>query len=106
MMTSRGYEKREDKILFLHHDDKSADDVYVVGNFMGWKAEDDNWKMDFNPEKDRWELFVDIETIKKSDIGFYEFTFIVDGEWLDADKESDNVIHCPGYGYRYNIDNI
>ncbi|MFW6376087.1 MAG: glycogen-binding domain-containing protein [Thermoplasmatota archaeon] len=104
-MTSKGYEVKEDKILFIHDND-DADEVYVVGNFMGWKEKDDEWKMDYNSGRSRWELLVDIETIRKSNVGFYEFTFIVDGEWIDADKDSDNVIHCPGYGYRYKIDDI
>jgi hypothetical protein len=32
---------------------------------------------------------------------FYEFTFSVDGELIDANKEAPNLNYCPGYGYRY-----
>ena len=105
-MSPKGYEESEDKVIFIHDDDKDADKVYVVGNFMGWKSEDDEWEMDYMKDKDRWELAVDKTIISDSKVGFYEFTFIVDGGWLDADKESDNVIYCTGYGYRYKIENL
>jgi len=105
-MSPKGYEESEDKIIFVHDDDNDADKVYVVGNFMDWTSEDEEWEMEFNKDKNRWELFIDKKIISGLEVVFYEFTFIVDGEWLDADRESDNVIHCPGYGYRYVIKNL
>lgn len=77
-------------------------EVRVFGNFMGWSENDPEWKMHYNPENARWELEVSISKIKGGNTDdFYEFTFIVDGDWIDADKNAPNLNFCPGYGYRY-----
>ena len=63
---------------------------------------DPDWKMQYNPQNYNWELEVSINQIKSGIIGnFYEFTFLVDGEWIDAVKTAPNLNFCPGYGYRY-----
>lgn len=99
-MGKKGYKRREDKIVFILEDHQKAEEVFVVGNFMGWEPEKEEWRMDYDVESKRWKLKVEKE---KLDGDFLEFTFIVDGIWLDADKEADNVNYCQGHGYRYTI---
>ena len=92
--------------MFYLENNEDADEVYVVGNFMGWKGNDDNWRMEFDEESRGWFLKKKKEEIIEETHDLYEFTFIVDGEWIDADKDLENVIHCPGYGYRYTISEL
>ncbi len=96
----KGYQKKGDRIIFILEDHSDAEEVYVVGNFMGWESEEEDWKMTYDEDGSKWKLEVGEEKLKES---FNEFTFIVDGEWLDADRDAENVIHCSGYGYRYTI---
>ncbi len=96
----KGYEEKEDKIVFILEDNSKAEEVYVVGNFMGWEAEKEGWKMSYDEKEEEWRLEKGKKNLNER---FNEFTFIVDGEWLDADEDAENVIHCAGYGYRYTI---
>ncbi len=97
-MGKKGYEMKDDTVVFILEDHRGADDVFVVGNFMGWEAGKEDWRMEWMDG--RWELEVERKRLSGE---FDEFTFVVDGEWLDADKEAENVNYCAGHGYRYVI---
>ncbi len=100
-MDDFGYTIKQNKVKFVYSG-PAEKDVRVFGNFMGWSENDSEWKMHYNPESENWELEVLISKIKSEDTGnFYEFTFIVDGNWIDANKNAPNINFCPGYGYRY-----
>ena len=94
----KGYRVEGDRIIFELEGHEEADEVYVVGNFLGWELKEE-WKMESSDGG--WMLEVDKGELGE---GFKEFTFVVDGEWLDADQGAENVNHCPGYGYRYTIE--
>jgi len=100
-MNDFGYIIKPDKVKFVYSG-SAQEEVRIFGNFMGWSEDDLEWKMHYNSESGKWEFEVLISKIKggiTSD--FYEFTFIVDGNWIDADKNAPNLNFCPGYGYRY-----
>jgi hypothetical protein len=100
-MDDYGYLVKQNRIKFIYSG-RAKKEVHVFGNFMGWSENDPEWKMHYNPESDNWELEVLISQIKRgNNSDFYEFTFIVDGDWMDADKNAPNLNFCPGYGYRY-----
>ena len=100
-MVDLGYSVKGDKVKFIYKG-LAEKDVRVVGNFMGWSENDPIWKMEYNSDNYNWELEMPISQIKSGITGdFYEFTFLVDGEWIDADKTASNLNFCPGYGYRY-----
>jgi 1,4-alpha-glucan branching enzyme len=100
-MNDFGYRIKHDKVKFVYFGSAKTE-VRIFGNFMGWSENDPEWKMHYNPESGNWELEVLISKIKGGITGdFYEFTFIVDGDWIDADKNAPNLNFCPGYGYRY-----
>jgi hypothetical protein len=96
-----GYFIKKNKVKFVYSG-QAKKEVRVFGNFMGWSENDPEWIMHYNSERGIWELEVLIDKIKSgNNSDFYEFTFIVDGDWLDADKNAPNLNFCPGYGYRY-----
>jgi hypothetical protein len=100
-MVDRGYFIKEDNVKFVFNG-YAKNEVRLVGNFNGWSENESKWKMNHNPKKDNWELEIPITMIKSMIKGdFYEFTFFVDGEFIDADKDAPNLNYCPGYGYRY-----
>jgi hypothetical protein len=100
-MDDYGYSIKHNKIKFIYSG-REKKEVYVFGNFMGWSENDPKWKMHYNPESENWELEVLVSQIKHgNNSNFYEFTFIVDGDWIDADKNAPNLNFCHGYGYRY-----
>ncbi len=100
-MNDFGYSIYNKKVKFVYSG-SARSDVQVFGNFMGWAEDDPEWKMHYNSKSNNWELEVLISKIKSGSADdFYEFTFIVDGDWIDADKNAPNLNFCPGYGYRY-----
>jgi hypothetical protein len=100
-MNDFGYIIKQDKVKFVYSG-SAQEEVRIFGNFMGWSEDDLEWKMHYNSESGKWELEVLISKIKDGITSdFYEFTFIVDGNWIDADKNAPNLNFCPGYGYRY-----
>ena len=100
-MNDFGYTIKQDKVKFIYSG-PAKEDVHVFGNFMGWSENDPEWEMHYNPGSGNWELEVPMSKIKNGiTVDFYEFTFIVDGDWIDADKNAPNLNFCPGYGYRY-----
>ena len=103
-MDNFGYYIKENSVMFVYVGSVKKE-VHVFGNFMGWSENDPEWKMHYNHENDDWELEVSTSKIKSGNTtDFYEFTFIVDGNWIDADKNAPNLNFCPGYGYRYLLD--
>ena len=100
--TDNGYQIDNDEITFIYPSTRIEGDVFVCGNFMGWKKNDPNWRMTFSNDG-YYFLKMDIADIKSSDRSFYEFTFLVKDELVDANPKAENVIHCAGYGYRYVI---
>jgi|GEM_PF-2241406 len=104
MSKNEGYTLEGNVIKFIYKSDEKDMEVYVFGNFMGWIEEDADWRMSYNTTGKQYELTKELEEIKSNlEYGFYEFTFIVHGNWLDANKDAVNINYCPGYGYRYVI---
>lgn len=97
-----GYVLQDDQIIFRYYSSEANTDVYVCGNFMGWKKDHPDWKMT-KQSNGVYVLKKPVATIKTQDRTFYEFTFSVAGQLVDADRRADHVIHCAGYGYRYVI---
>lgn len=97
-----GYRLEDDKILF-YYSGIAGRDVYVSGNFNTWSKSDQQWKMQYDDSLKQWRLLVARSKVKILNGNFYEFTFRVDGELTDADKNHKEVIHCAGFGYRYII---
>lgn len=102
IVAENGYQLEGDSILFKYKPANSNDKVYVCGNFMDWEKNDPDWKMTYQPDG-YFSLRKPIDKIKTPDRSFYEFTFLVNGKLIDANKNDENVIHCAGYGYRYVI---
>lgn len=97
-----GYQISGETIRFVRTAAHKAQEVYVCANFMGWKREHPDWKMTYHPDG-YFYLEKGLSEVKTAERSFYEFTFLVDGKLVDADKEAENVIHCAGHGYRYVI---
>jgi len=96
-----GYFLSNDSIHFFYPSTEKDLEVVVAGNFNGWsKAKE--WRMDYN-EGRGYELSKPILAIKKPGQSFYEFTFRINGQLIDANDNAINVIHCAGYGSRYTI---
>lgn len=103
-MDDHGYLIKEEEVKFFYNGHVEKE-IQVVGNFMGWSENDPEWKIHYNPENNNWELEILINQIKSRNNGvFYEFTFLVDGKWRDADKNAPNTNFCPRYGYKYVLD--
>ena len=98
-----GYYFEGEHVVFIYPSNNADSEIFVSGNFNDWTKTDVNWKMKFNANASVFELKVPKERIQKKGQSFYEFSFVLDGHRLDADKTSENVIHCLGYGYRYTI---
>ncbi|OJJ18593.1 hypothetical protein BKI52_23565 [marine bacterium AO1-C] len=99
----KGYIISGKNIRFVYPSPKPVGQVYVVGNFMGWKKQHPAWKMRYDASKKAYILTVPLNKVKQSSRSFYEFTFLVNNRYVDAVKKAPNVIHCAGYGYRYVI---
>lgn len=106
MRKIKGYQIIDKKITFTLYDKLDAKTVFVSGNFNGWTLDNSKWQMSINEEQKRWELVVANREVKNGDSDFFEFTFVVDGARIDADKEASNIFHCIGHGYRYTIPHI
>jgi len=98
----QGYKIEDDTIIFRYQAAGADEKVYVCGNFMGWERNDPDWKMQYEADGYHY-LRKKIEEIRTPDRSFYEFTFLVNDELVDADKKAEHVIHCAGHGYRYVI---
>ncbi|MEQ9423909.1 MAG: hypothetical protein RJQ09_05795 [Cyclobacteriaceae bacterium] len=96
-----GYQITDHEIQFEFPSMNPNLTVFVSGNFNGWVKDEDSWKMTYNDKFKAYQLTKSLGDIKKKNQSFYEFTFRVDGELIDADPTSPNVINCPGYGHRY-----
>lgn len=101
---SPGYRIEGDNLVFIYKGE--AQSVLVSGNFNKWSKNDTKWTMKFDDSSKTWRLTIPKREIKNISGSFYEFTFRVDGELIDADKNDKSVIHCRGYGYRYVISGI
>lgn len=102
-LTNKGYTIEGKYIRFIYPSSKSAGKVYVIGNFMRWKRQHPAWQMKYINREKAYVLRVPINRVKQPGRSFYEFTFLVNNRYLDANKKASNVIHCVGYGYRYVI---
>lgn len=98
-----GYRIEDDRILFVYVSDEPAEEVFVVGNFMRWERSRPDWRMTPEEGTGRWLLELPLERVKTEGRSFYEFTFQVDGELVDADTAAPHTIYCAGYGHRYTI---
>jgi hypothetical protein len=101
-LSSSGYSIEGDFIHFTY-DGIAKEAVYVSGNFNQWTKDDPKWNLQFDTAAGKWALSLPKSEVKKLKGSFYEFTFRVDGQLIDADKNYKDVIHCTGYGYRYVI---
>lgn len=99
--TPSGYILQKEQIKFIYPIQERGLKVIVSGNFNNW-TKDDTWKM-YCSEGMGYILKKNIKDVKSPGQSFYEFTFRVDGELMDANSQASNVIHCPGYGSRYLI---
>ncbi len=97
---SSGYHLEEGGLLFFYRGSTEPQQAYVAGNFNGWTKDDPAWKMTCTGTD--CALEVDASRVG-SEGGFYEFTFRIDGELVDADSRFPHTIHCAGYGYRHTI---
>lgn len=98
-----GYEINRDRIIFSYPSSDPNLQVFVSGNFNKWTKDDRGWKMKFDPVNKFYRFEKPIDKLKTPTRNFYEFTFCVDSELVDADSSGSNVIFCSGYGYRYVI---
>ena len=97
-----GYHVEDQHITFTYYTSSSGHNVYVCGNFMNWVRNAPDWKMTWH-EDGFFHLKKPVTELRASGRSFYEFTFLVDGELVDADRGAEHIIHCPGHGYRYVI---
>lgn len=65
---------------------KNASKVILAGTFNGWHER----MLQMIPSKDGWELRLQL------DPGYYEYKFIVDGEWMEDPKNPKTVINIHG----------
>ncbi len=98
-----GYTIEGDRIEFVYVSEEPAQEVFVVGNFIDWERSRPEWQLTAEEETGRWQLELPLEQVKIEGRSFYEFTFEVDGELVDADTAAPHTIHCAGYGHRYTI---
>lgn len=93
-----GYQITNNQIYFIYPSTENNLEVFVSGNFNAW-SNDKEWKMSFEDGKG-YVLAMPINTVRQEGKSFYEFTFRVNGKLINAN--ATNVIHCAGYGSRYN----
>ena len=102
-VTNQGYIIEGKYIRFIYPSAQPVGKVYVVGNFMGWKRQHTDWQMRYITNEKAYVLKVPVNQVKQPGRSFYEFTFLVNNRYLNANRKAPNVIHCAGYGYRYVI---
>lgn len=100
-----GYYIESENVVFIYHGNASHS-VFVSGNFNDWCSGCKKWKMTIDTNSGKWILSIAKKELKDMGRKFYEFTFRVDGQLIDADKDHRDTIHCTGYGYRYVIKNL
>ncbi|MEO1051950.1 MAG: hypothetical protein AAFX87_15065 [Bacteroidota bacterium] len=98
-----GYVLDKGSIQFVYASEQAGLEVYVCGNFMGWKKADPNWRTRYDEKAGKYTLWKSVSDVKEQGRSFYEFTFVVNGEMIDANKKASNALHCVGHGYRYVI---
>lgn len=102
-LSNKGYHIVGQNIQFTYPVTKPMGKVYVVGNFMGWKRQHPDWQMTYVSARKAYILALPLSKVKQKGRSFYEFTFLVNNQYIDAPVNAPNVIHCQGYGYRYVI---
>lgn len=103
LQVQQGYVLNQKDITFIYPSNDPNLTVFVSGNFTGWSKTDPRWQARYDANSRTYRLTKRIDSVKNDRMSFYEFSYVVDGDRLDADPKAPNSIHCAGHGYRYVI---